>query len=519
MIKQHLTKPQKWITAGIFLVFLLVGLFAADDYGIAWDEPNQQEIGKLNFDYMVGKSDSLITYHDRFYGAAFEWPLFAIQKALHIEQESTIYHLRHIITHVLFITSLGFFFALSFKLFQNFKLSVLGILMLYLHPRIFAHSFFNSKDLVFLSVFIIGLYTLFLLIEKPNQKRIFIHAAISSFLIGTRILGIVLPFISLLIFIPTLLNGRKTFSNNLKTLSIYFGSIILLIHIFWPALWTDPFLLGKSFLRMSHFPFQYDVLFQGNLIPATQIPWNYIPVWIGITTPPFILLLSIIGFIWLIRDYIKSPEQAFNSKKQWFILVIATFPIDFSLLLVFINSTLYDGWRQLFFLYPMIVIAALYAFQQIENSLKTKNILLYTVYGFLSLFIFLSALKIYKLHPYEQVYFNHFVSKKNENRRKSFEMDYWGLSYYEGINYVVHNDSSKVITICFANAAGINNLLLLPPRERARIHITKHPRQADYFITNYRYHPNDYEYKNEVFKVERDQNRILSVFKINNHNN
>jgi len=509
-----LSKYQKGLLALIFTVFITVGFFLADDYGMAWDEPNQVEIGMLNYEYATGESDSLITYHDRFYGAAFEWPLFALQKALGIKLESTIYHLRHFITHLLFIISLGFFFALTYKLFQNYKLSILAVLMLYLHPRIFAHSFFNSKDVVFLSVFIIGLYTLYLLLEKPSQKRILFHALISSFLIGTRILGIVLPLISLLVFIPTFFNGKNKTSNSLKTLSLYFGQIILFIYIFWPALWTDPFLLGKSFLRMSHFPFRYDVLFQGNLIPATQIPWNYISVWIGITTPPFILLLSSIGFIWLIKDYVKNPEIAFNSNQQWFILIIASFPIDFSILLIIMNSTLYDGWRQLFFLYPMILIAALYGFQKIDKVLVTKTIARRIVYGFISVFILLTALKIYKLHPYEQVYFNHFVSKKNENRRKSFEMDYWGLSYYEGIKYVVKNDSSNVITICFANAAGINNLLLFPYNERARIHITEHPKLADYYITNYRYHPDDYKYKNEVFKIERDQNRILSVFKI-----
>ena len=509
-----LSKYQKGFIALIFTVFIAVGYIFADDYGIAWDEPNQLEIGKLNYEYLTSSSDSLKTYHDRFYGSAYELPLYTLSQLFIPDSSPKLYPFRHLMTHLLFVISIFFFFKLILKLFHNFNTALLGVFMLYLHPRIFAHSFFNTKDIVFMSVFIIGLYTLLLLFEKQSNRRIILHALVSAVLIDIRILGIILPFISLLIVLPNILRDAETRSKSFKTIALYAVLLIAFIYLFWPALWSDPLLLGKSLARMSHFPFRYDVLFQGHLIPATQIPWTYIPVWIGITTPPFILLLSIIGFIWLIKDYLKNPESAFNSNKQWFILIIASFPIDFSILLIIMNSTLYDGWRQLFFLYPMILIAALYGFQMIDKKLETKTIARRIVYGFITVFILLTALKIYKLHPYEQVYFNHFVSKKNENRRKSFEMDYWGLSYYKGIKYVIQNDSSNVITICFANAAGMNNLLLLSNTERARIHITKHPKDADYFITNYRYHPNDYEYKNEVFKVERDQNRILSVFKI-----
>ena len=514
MEKAHLSMVQKGVLMGLFLIFLIVTAISYDDYGIAWDEPNQKEIGKFNYDYLLGTSDSLKQYHDRYYGAAYEMPVYALTKIFNLENTPSEYHFRHLINHLLFILSLAFFFALLFKLFKNFHTAIFGTLILYLHPRIFAHSFFNSKDLVFLSFFIIGLYTLFLVFENQTKKRILLHALATAFLIDIRIIGIILPFISLLVMLPNLFKASEYRKQSLKSLTLYSILSILFIYLFWPALWTDPFLLGKSFLRMSHFPFRYDVLFQGALIPATQIPWSYIPVWIGISTPPFILLFIILGFVWLIRDYIKNPESAFFTNKQWFILVIATFPIDFSILLIIINSTLYDGWRQVFFLYPMILLAAIYAFHHLMKKLENKRFWKIFTYTLISVFIILTVKKIIYLHPYEQVYFNHFVSKKDENRRKSFEMDYWGLSYREGIAYVLNHDNSKKISICFANAAGENNLLCFSDEEQARIVIKEKPEMADYFITNYRYHPENYKYTNEVFKVERDENHILSVFKM-----
>ena len=516
MEKALLKGYQKAILAGLFLVFLLVATFSYNDYGIAWDEPSQMEIGQLNYEFVTAENDSLKTYHDRFYGAAYEMPIYALIQALDIQTDLAQYNFRHLINHLLFIISLGFFFALIFKLFKSFNAAILGVIMLYIHPRIFAHSFFNSKDMIFLSLFIIGLYTLYFLIQKQSNKRIILHAVVTALLIDVRILGIVLPFISLLVVLPTLFRSNEERGQLLKTMAKYSILLIVFIYAFWPALWTDPLLLGKSFIRMSHFPFRYDVLFQGNLIPAKQIPWTYIPVWFGVTTPPFILLLSLIGFIWLIRDYLKNPESAFNSNKQWFILVIASFPIDFSILLMIMNSTLYDGWRQVFFLYPMILIAAIYAFHKIGIKLKVKPMGQKVVYGLITVFILLTVLKIYKLHPYEQVYFNHFVSKKEENRKKSFDMDYWGLGYRAGLEYIIENDSSKLIRINFGNAAGPNNILCLSAENQKRIIVVEQAESADYFITNYRYHPQDYDYKNEVFNIEKDKNRILSVFKLNN---
>jgi hypothetical protein len=514
MFEKQISLKQKIVLAAIFALFLLIGFGANDDYGIAWDEPAQQEIGRFNFEYLSGSSDTLATYHDRFYGAAFELPLYALQKLSGIEDSANVFEMRHLLTHLFFLLALGFFFALVWKLFRKFHVALLAMLMLYIHPRIFAHSFFNSKDIVFMSFFIIALYTLYLLVEKQNTKRLLWHALASALLIDTRIVGAIMPLLTLGVFFPMLLRRNSHAAELWKALMLYAAATIFLMFAFWPALWTDPLLIGKSFARMSHFPFRYDVLFTGRLIPAPDLPFYYLPVWIFISTPPFILLLFIIGLGWSIRDYFRNPDAFFENPKQWYLLSVIGFPIDFIMLIILLGSTVYDGWRQLYFVYPAMLIAAAYAYNKISEKLRYKSAGKYAVNGLIIVFMLLTALKIYKLHPYEQVYFNHFAAKKNENRRKSFEQDYWGLSFREGLEYVLKHEPDDRVKICFSNAAGPVNILALPPAEQARIMITDKPEEADYFITNYRYHPQDYPYQDEVFSIWRDKNKILSVFRI-----
>ena len=41
-----------------------------------------------------------------------------------------------------------------------------------------------------------------------------------------------------------------------------------------------------------------------------------------------------------------------------------------------------------------------------------------------------------KSHPFEDVYFNILLSKKDQYLRKTFELDYWGTSYKQALEYI-----------------------------------------------------------------------------------
>ena len=40
-------------------------------------------------------------------------------------------------------------------------------------------------------------------------------------------------------------------------------------------------------------------------------------------------------------------------------------------------------------------------------------------------------------HPFQNVYFNNFLSHDEQYLRKNFEMDYWGTSYKQALEYVL----------------------------------------------------------------------------------
>ncbi|GAJ22942.1 unnamed protein product, partial [marine sediment metagenome] len=63
-----------------------------------------------------------------------------------------------------------------------------------------------------------------------------------------------------------------------------------------------------------------------------------------------------------------------------------------------------------------------------------------------------------KNHPHQNVYFNFFAGK---NIKERFELDYWGLSYKQALEYVLENDSSEIINIQVSQHPGVYNQFIL----------------------------------------------------------
>ena len=63
------------------------------------------------------------------------------------------------------------------------------------------------------------------------------------------------------------------------------------------------------------------------------------------------------------------------------------------------------------------------------------------------------------------------------------------------------------------NWNGICSREMLPDFSQPRIRIVEQIEDADYFMTTYRWHPEDQPYE-EVYRIQPDGLRILSVFRV-----
>ena len=99
---------------------------------------------------MPGNDDVLSFHglpdHNRYYGVAFQAPLLLAERALGLDDSRTAHLLRHCATHLFWLCGGFACFLLARRLFDSGPLALLAMLLFLLHPRLYAHAFFNSND-------------------------------------------------------------------------------------------------------------------------------------------------------------------------------------------------------------------------------------------------------------------------------------------------------------------------------------------------------------------------------------
>lgn len=482
-----------------FLIYFIIGLAIFRDYGVSWDEPYQRQIGYVTFEYLRGDT-SLLTFTDRYYGQIFELPLVVIERVFSLTDTREIYYFRHLATFLLFYAGVGCFYILTKNYFKSWKIGLFACILLILSPRIFADSFYNSKDIPLLVFYIFATTTLLQYTQKKDIQSLLLHCIASVSAISARIIGGVFPFATIVIFF-------FIFKKNPQKLKKHFLLYILFTtigtYLLWPVLWTNPLRIFEAVTTMAQFKFQTNLptLYMGNFISTFQLPWHYIPTWILITTPLSFILLSIYGLYVSIK---KNSKMSQTTKIQTVSLIfLLCFPVITAIIL---RSTLYDGWRHFYFIYPIILIFTLIGWKQYPKigSIIIALDIIYCIYF------------MFTFHPYQNIYFSPLFSRNMQTTKQQFEMDYWGVSYRKALEYVVKTDPNKEIKIVVANNPGNSNALILPQQDRDRIQFlsTDDIAQADYFISNYRWHPKDYTYQNEVFSVKIQNAKIMVVYKL-----
>lgn len=516
-IGNWLEKNYTFFVVGFFVLFFLAGVSTYKDYGLSWDENSQWKyIGHVNYDFILHhNSEVLLNSGDKYHGPAFEVFLIVIERVLKLSDSRDIFLIRHLMTFLTFFLGSIFFYLLALKIFSNKKLALIGWLMYVLSPHIFAHSFYNSKDPIFLSFFTISIYLVIVFYEKRTLFWAFLCALITAFTIDIRIMGLIIPFIFITLFLfelafsPANRNKQKKFS-----VFAYCIFLIPLIILFWPVLWINPIhhFLG-AFKEAFFYSWEMDVFYIGKFYKSSELPWHYVPFWICISTPIIYSLLFLTGTISSLIHVFKAPLNFLKTKQNQLIVLIWFFlPM---LMILFLKSIVFDTGRHLFFLHGGFILIAAYGLEAIYKIITKRKAVLY-VFNFILIFSFADVIKsMLQLHPYEHLYFNSLAGNDMNKIKQNFEMDYWGLSSREVLETILQKDTSKRITLFADSYPEILNVSILPIEKRKRLIYTDTAENADYYIADYRWHKEeDYTYQKELYSVMVGNAKIMTAFKI-----
>lgn len=524
-----------------FSGYLVLGLSLVDDYGIHWDDHSQYLHGLVTTDYLNKLCGGCLTdkplsgisledYKDRTHGVLFQVLSLGIQNLLGISDARGVFLLRHFFTFIIFFTGLIFFYRLLMLRFDNRAMAMLGVLFMILSPRIFADSFYNSKDIVFLSLTIISIWTLVRFLQRATFTSATFHALASALLISTRIVGVFMPAVTLLfLFLKPFILKEELISSSKSTAAgilaslrdvlskgvYYLFIMFLLAVVFWPYLWNDPFKrFMEIFTSMSHFKWDDPVLFLGKYIQPSNLPFYYIPAWMLITTPVLYSLFFLVGLGFSVFRRKYGFPLLFDS----ICLVVFFLPM---ISVILLGSVIYDGWRQMFFLYAPFLMLSLVGLHECLNYIKTKvrqrteTLLRWSLYLIVLVSVLSTATFMIRYHPNQNVYFN-FVA--GNSTTKNFEADYWGLSYRQVLQYLLDHDTSDTIKILAVNWPGKANADIFPKKQRDRLKFVS-PEEASYYISNYRFPAEhdklfnlEYPYNQPVIEINVRGNKISGAY-------
>ena len=474
----------------ICALFLLAGLNLAGDYGLDPDEPNQRETATSNLDYILGRVDRIESwnYHDRVYGVAFELPLLLIERALGLADYHYIHRLRATLIHLFFILGAFFFYRLAYRLFNNRLIALLALLIYLLHPRLYAHSFFNAKDLPFLTLFVLALYLLERAFRRNTPAAFLLLGIAVGLLVNIRVMGIMLfPAVIAMRGLDLFYaGGRAEGKQILLTAGLFILAAGLSLYAVTPYAWLNPldYLRSSLDLTVNH-PSVWPQLFQGQWYPSDQLPPHYNPTWFSITMPPLFLLLGGIGAAIVVARIGRRPPAVFrNTRRRFFLLLLAGFLLP-PLAAALLSSNQYNDWRHLYFIYAPFCLLAAGGLGWLAAALARQPRCRAGMYGLTGLGLALVLLQITQLHPTQQFYFNFLVDRATpEYLRSQYNLNLWELARRAALQQILEIHPDKTLWVRIPSKYQLDEFPLLPAADRQRLLPALADRQADYLLAD-----------------------------------
>ena len=428
----------------LLIINIVIGLFTFRNYGLSWDEPlfydyasalgyayspKEWFSGNFNLDNAYGSSGS--DHANR--GPAYillAQPIVSAIEALHLDNASAW----HLVNFLVFQLGVYLFFRLS-KRWMSEPAALAASILFAWQPLLWGHSFINPKDPPFLVFFLGAVYFGFEMVDEihsaatkaETRKTIPAKLLAASFFLGIatsiRVLG---PLAGLLVaayaFVQIGKNGIPTL---IKILAGYAVLAILIAFITWPYLWTNPIQrFIEAFGFMSDNPTQLQVLFNGQLYRADELPRRYLPTLLILTLTEPTWLLFAAGLIIAFWDQIKKRDIALFTS---FTLLLFWFFIPF-LYVVLRKPPMYDGYRHFLFMLPPIFIFAGFALEKAFEITKPR----WAAIALMTVLAFPAVYGLIQLHPYQYAYYNSFTGGTSGAFR-TYETDYWLTCYKDSV--------------------------------------------------------------------------------------
>jgi len=431
---------RRWRVVGLAITVLFAAILFAtqDDYGETWDEFEHFQNGEQYYQYLFGSGQTPAIYGDvfrKYYAPFSDIIATSIKHLLHdqlgwVSGETAIH--MHLI--LLFVASGVVLFSVILRECGG-RAACLCLLAYFASPHLLGHCHNNMKDFAVTGWTVIAVFAFHAAVRRRSYPAIAVAGLLTGMTLATKINGVLLAPVLLayvVLFLWRSQAGDDKLASRLRfavlgcavthwTMSL--SSMILL----WPWLWDTPV---QKFLETVRF-FQHHiwnglVLYRGEFVLASQIPRDYAPYYVLITTPlawlPFLVAGLVRGGVELRSGRLLIPLAG----------VAFLIPIAVE---VFTSAPIYDGVRHFLPAFPFLACLVGFGLDWVFRLLPQTTVGHAVASLIATAALGSAAVDNIRLHPYQSTYFNSLVGG-GRGAMGRFELDFWGNSMKEAGRYV-----------------------------------------------------------------------------------
>ena len=469
----------------LWSLFLTTSLAIVDDYGVSLDTGYQRLVAINTLNYVLhGDLSRLKAYPDRFYGAVFEAPLFLLtERVLGLEDPRHVHLTRHVLTHLWFLIGGFCCYLLAFRLSGDRLIAVLVMALFLLSPRLYAHSFFNSKDVVFASAFVMALLFASRAFDKDSVGAYRWCGAIAGLLVNLRIMGVVLFAVVLAFRVWAWFRAggaaaRRRAAATAGGFALW-GIVVFFISL--PYLWGDPAgRLAEMFMALANHPTSVYELFRGQVFFSAALPWDYVLRWFAISQPPVTLLLGLLGLGFVVWGAFRRGLGG-TAELRFGVLLATCFALPL-VAFVLLRPNAYSAWRHFYFLHGPFCLLATFSLMGLRKGWRGGAACALTAAG-----LGVVVVQMAQIHPNQHLYFNFLPDRKTPERlRERYAMDYWYLMLRQGYEHILRQAPASAINMRprgWVPSRQVNrNVQILPAAARSRFTYDRR-RDPDFYLS------------------------------------
>jgi len=428
------------LTGGILLALAVTALFTFKDYAISNDEGVQHHYGELIIAYYRSglAVRDLFTFQNLYlYGGLFDIIAVALAHVTSVDP----YDLRHILCAMTGIGGIAASAATA-RLIAGPRAGLIAAVALTLCGAWYGAMFNHTKDLPF-AAGMVGA-TLFLIriarsLPSPRIGDIAAFGLVAGAALGMRVLGLLLVIyvaLAIALYAPRPWRGygrarwHFALQSSLRLLPALLLAYVIMI-LAWPWAALAPLNPIRGLLAFSEFHYGIRTILAGNVYEMAHVPRLYVPIYILIRVPLVMLFGATLGMMLVLLPRLATGSTQLQQRDIGLVLLTVILPLACQAIW---GGPAFDGLRHFLFVIPALAILSGIGLDTTLTALATYNrVVASGALGAVTACFLLNAVTLFRLHPYEYLFYNAIVGGL-EGASRRYVLDYWFDSMPEAIH-------------------------------------------------------------------------------------